>query len=251
MAVYVNNFMKIIPVFFLFFASTQIWAADADFFPLLQCQNRSYTNAHISSVTPATVIVIWDGGGEKISITNLPTDLQQRYNYNPDAAEKYLEDIAAKKAGRAAADQKTLALIADAQRKLGPPERVRILKIIGPTRVQILTTNGQYLDAYIHNLPLDVITFLQDYAATSAKVSAEQYDNANATYYRTAGRGSAAVNVRTRQLTDAAVSIQTSRQHLTELNSQYPYKTSILSAPSAYQVSPGVQQWEFISMIQP
>jgi hypothetical protein len=246
----VNNFMRTF-LFIFVLTVVRVFADDTNFFPLLQCQNRTYTNAHIDRITPATVTIFWDGGGERISITNLPVDLQRRLNYDPAAAENYLQDIAAKKAGRLASDQKTLALIAEAQRKLGPAERIRVLKIVSPTRVQILTTNGQYLDAYIHNLPPDVITFLKDYAATFARVSAEQYGNANATYYRTVGRGASAVNVRTRELTDEAASIQIARNHLAELTPQFPSKTTMLSAPSAYQVSPGVRQWEFISMLQP
>ncbi len=54
-------------------------AAQTNFFPLLCCSNAAYTNATISSVTPATVTVSWSGGGvERIPISNLPPELQAR-----------------------------------------------------------------------------------------------------------------------------------------------------------------------------
>ena len=53
-----------------------------NFFPFLFCHDRIYTNATISSVTPATVTILWDGGGEQIAITNLPPELLAQYRYN-------------------------------------------------------------------------------------------------------------------------------------------------------------------------
>src|SRR5579862_4171219 len=71
-----------------------------NFFPVLVCSNATYTNATIESITPATVTVWWSGGGERISITNLPLELQTRYHYSPEAAQKYLDAQAAKKAAQ-------------------------------------------------------------------------------------------------------------------------------------------------------
>ena len=61
----------------------QLAAGQTNFFPLLCCGNRTYTNATIETVTPANITIFWDGGGERIPITNLPAELQTRYHYNP------------------------------------------------------------------------------------------------------------------------------------------------------------------------
>jgi hypothetical protein len=102
----------------------QLAIAQTNFFPLLRCKDRTYTNATIESVTPATVSVFWEGGGERIPITNLPPELQVRYHYNPQEAQNYLDMQAAKKATRkerdnrdAAAEQQAVARV-ESQRKI-------------------------------------------------------------------------------------------------------------------------------------
>jgi hypothetical protein len=87
----------------------QLATAQTNFFPFLCCSNRTYTNATIETVTPATVTVFWDGGGERIPITNLPPELQIRYHYNPGEAQKYLDIQAAKKATQKERDNRDAA----------------------------------------------------------------------------------------------------------------------------------------------
>lgn len=90
--------MKLPAIFALLIC--QLATAQTNFFPLLCCSNRTYTNATIETVTPATVTIFWDGGGERIPITNLPSELLGRYHYDPQAAQEYLDVQAAKKAAR-------------------------------------------------------------------------------------------------------------------------------------------------------
>jgi hypothetical protein len=112
-------------------------------YPVLICRNRTYTNATIDSVTPATVTVFWDGGGERVSMTNLPVEVQKQYHYDPVEAEKYLAAQSATKAARQARDAKSLAIAEAAKKKLGPPQRIRIVKTLGGGAVQIIS-QGQF-----------------------------------------------------------------------------------------------------------
>jgi hypothetical protein len=96
--------MKPTAIFVLLFC--QVATAQTNFFPFLCCSNRTYTNATIETVTPATVTVFWDGGGERVPITNLPLELQIRYHYNPQDAQKYLDLQAAKKASQKERDNR-------------------------------------------------------------------------------------------------------------------------------------------------
>src|SRR5665213_1797003 len=72
-----GKLMKLTFIFVLL--SCQLATAQINFFPLLQCKDRTYTNATIEKITPATVTVLWDGNGVTVPITDLPDDLQTRY----------------------------------------------------------------------------------------------------------------------------------------------------------------------------
>ena len=123
-----------------------------NFFSLLCCSNRIYTNATIESVTPATATIFWDGGGERIAITNLPPEVQTRYGYDPEEAQKYLKTQGAKKAAIHEQEGQALAAIAIAKQTLGPAHKIRIVKILRNAHLQI-EVDGVLAEAYIHNLP--------------------------------------------------------------------------------------------------
>jgi hypothetical protein len=55
-------------------------------FDVLVCADRSLTNAAIWDVTPAYLVIDYDGGITHEFITNLPADLQKKYHYDPVAA---------------------------------------------------------------------------------------------------------------------------------------------------------------------
>jgi hypothetical protein len=55
-------------------------------FDILVCTDRSLTNAVIWSSTPAYLVIDYDGGITHEFITNLPTELQKKYHYDPAAA---------------------------------------------------------------------------------------------------------------------------------------------------------------------
>jgi hypothetical protein len=232
-----------------------------NFFPLLECKNRAYTNATIESATPATVTIFWDGGGERIAITNLPPELLNRYHYDPQEAQAYLDAQAARKtAAKDRADQE-LAAIARAKDTLGPAQKIRIVKVISAWRLQI-EAEGKVSDAYVHNLPPDFLSSLAELdqarieiARLEAQVAQEQ--NAASQPGPNANPGSrnyraqqAAANAQKNAAKTAhsaagdAAALTKAKSRLKELESH----TTISAGPTDYLTSWGVRQWEYQSI---
>jgi hypothetical protein len=65
-------------------------ADDTNKFEVLVCKNASYTNAAIIRANPIEVVVDFDGGIERVSLTNLPDSLHDKYPYDPKKAAEYL-----------------------------------------------------------------------------------------------------------------------------------------------------------------
>ena len=72
----------------------------------------------------------WSGGGERISITNLPPKLQRRYHYDPQAAQDYLDAQAAKKSAQQERDKKAAEALAAAKETFGPEQTVRVVGLV-------------------------------------------------------------------------------------------------------------------------
>ena len=56
---------------------------------------KEYKNATVRRVEPDGITVKFSAGIVKIPFTELPKDLQDKYNYNPEAAQKFAADTAA------------------------------------------------------------------------------------------------------------------------------------------------------------
>ena len=56
---------------------------------------KEYKNATVSRVEPDGIVVKFDGGIVKIPFTQLPKELQEKYHYNSEAAQKFAADSAA------------------------------------------------------------------------------------------------------------------------------------------------------------
>jgi hypothetical protein len=226
--------------------------SQTNFFPVLVCSNATYTNATIESVTPATVTVWWSGGGERISITNLPVELQKCYHYSPEEAQKYLDAQAAKKAAQQERNHKYAEALAEAKRTLGPAQTIRVVNVMNDWHVQIMA-DGKLAEAYIHKLPPEVLTFVQDYIQTKADAEASQNVNTNATYTRQVNSGTrpghpVTETVDTHKHTDEAAAAMLTRRHLAELERHAVARTTIIARPSAFILSGGIRQWEYQEM---
>ncbi|HZM03988.1 MAG TPA: hypothetical protein VFC44_13335 [Candidatus Saccharimonadales bacterium] len=205
-----------------------------NFYPVLRCEDgRCFTNATIDAMTPATVMVAWDGGGEKIFITNLPSWMQHKFHYDEEAAQAYLEAQSARRTAVSQRINSDAAAIAIAKATLGPAQNIRIVKTINTWHVQIGDVNGVVSEAYVHNLPNEVLTFVRDFTALKDRVESELNVNYND------GTG-AFVAAYTRQAGKAA-----DQQRLAELLPQAQIRETVSARPSAYYLPGGVRQWEY------
>jgi outer membrane protein assembly factor BamB len=62
---------------------------DTNFFPVLSIRGENLTNATISSVHAAYVTILFDGGGKRVPLCDLPDFLQKRYGYDSAKAEQF------------------------------------------------------------------------------------------------------------------------------------------------------------------
>ncbi len=230
--------------------------AQSNFFPLLNCRNRAYTNATIDSVTPASATILWDGGGERIPITNLPPELLNRYHYDPQAAHDYLDAEAAKKAAlKESADEESAAL-ALAQGTLGPAQKIRIIKIISDFHLQI-EAEGKVSEASIRKLPAEVLASFRE--LTQAKVDAARLEAQIKQDHQSAAP-QPAPNMGNSRARRAAAQAQKNAAHaqksttdadtaaLVKVNSrlkELESRTSILACPSDFVTSGGTRLWQF------
>ncbi|MGO8698044.1 MAG: hypothetical protein ACLQVY_10040 [Limisphaerales bacterium] len=224
----------------------QLAGAETNFFPVLVCSNFTYTNATIETVTPATVTVWWSGGGERVSMTNLPVELQRRFNYDPDAADEYLCGEAAKKAEMQRQFAQEQAAIAAAKRKLGPPQRIRVIGIISGDLVQI-ELGGRTATAYIHNLPPEVVAFVDDIQATRGRIAALTADvNRGGAF-----KGWPDFGIDRDALGASSAALAGARRHLRELQMGLESRISVLACPSEFFPRVNARQWEFQAMATP
>jgi hypothetical protein len=73
----------------LFFSLVALtaWAQTNEIrYPELVTKMRTFTNAHVGTVTAAWVTILDDSGGARVAITNLPDWLQKQLGYSPEKA---------------------------------------------------------------------------------------------------------------------------------------------------------------------
>lgn len=255
-----DSLMKLIVIFVVL----SPWAnAQSDFFPILHCQDRTYTNATIDNITPATVTVSWEGNGVTEAITNLPPKLQSRYHYNRRKAQKYLARQAAVKEAQQERDHQKATALAAAQDTLGPVQSIRIIKpLLFPGSLQI-DADGVLSEANIPNLPPDILDFIQKLGqaqtdAANLKKLAQQA-RADADHARGIAQGmawndsgfaaqNAAANTAQDLARDAETKSTDAEALLHKLQDQVKDRTTIVARPTGQMITAHVRQWAFQSM---
>jgi hypothetical protein len=220
-----------------------------NFFPLLVCSNRIYTNATIDAVTPTTATISWGSSGERIPFSNLPPELQDRY-YNPQELEKMLAKQSVDNAAKNAR---------------GPAQKIRVTRFLSGDNVQIETTNGDLFWAVVHTLPKEIKDFLIEYQQTKARIDGAKsqlqadLERANRGYgsYMTGG-GKMAVwnnaNVNDARADQAAAKARADNETmllnklvpcLNELQQRFSSgNTVIIAYPTAFFVNKTTRFWE-------
>jgi hypothetical protein len=231
-----------------------VFAADTNMIPSLTIAGQTYTNVEIGAVTGSRVTIFYDGGGKRVAISNLPPYLQQRLNYDPESAR--LQDAADAERKAAFKGRTDKEAEANAQQALGPAQKIRLVKILPDTYVQI-EVDGVLSEAYIHNLPPEILTLLRDFQNAEADVTNLQSQLALAKpspvqggnrghLSRQAARNQAsasAANASYRSHLQTSLSSATAR--LNALKSKFSARSIITARPLSFFLYPRARQWEY------
>ena len=255
------SWMKLTVIFVIL--SCQLATAQSNFFPILRCKDRTYTNATIDTITPATVTVSWEGNGVITAITNLPDKLQSRYHYNRQKAQKYLAGQAAEKDALQAHENQESAALAATQNALGPPQNIRIVKaLLFPGSVQI-EADGVLSEANIPNLPPEILIFIQklgqaqvDAANLKQRAQQVQHDADRArgiaegmVWYDGNYEGqNIGANLVQADAREAESNLTSTNALLHKLQDQAKDRTTIIARPTGRMITPHIRQWQFQEM---
>lgn len=137
----------------------------------LNIKGTYYTNATISSVNAAYVTLLYDGGGKKFLLSDLPEDLQQRFNYDPDAAQRFLAAEADKKSATSAKIAEAQAEELKALNTVGDAQSITVVRVDGGTPIKCLAiTPGGQQEIFIRGLPASIEAAFEKYAQAQAQV---------------------------------------------------------------------------------
>jgi len=244
----------------------QLAGAQTNFFPILRCKDRTYTNATIENITPATVDLSWGTSGVRMSITNLPAKLQARYHYNARKAREYLAQQASIKAAQQERDHEQAVETAAALNTLGPPQNIRIVKsLLFPGSIQI-EIEGVLSEASIPNLPPEILAFVTklDLAQTNAANLKENAQRLRVEADRANGIAQAVgiydsnyqtlitqANVEQSNAREAELKSADAQAELQKLQAQAKDRTTIVARPTGKMITEHIRQWQFQGMANP
>ena len=237
-------------------SAVSLFADDTGVIPSLTIAGETFTNVEIGTVTGSRVTIFYDGGGKRVAISNLPPYLQHRLNFDPEAARKQDAAEAERKAAFKERADKEAEEIAHARAALGPAQKIRIVKILPDSYVQIEAA-GATSEAYIHNLPAEILTCLRDYENAEIEVSNLQVQLAQApgAAAPSANRGRMSRQAEQRQAATSAAnasyrttvqnSLNSAKTRLNTLKTQLSTRAAVSARPRSFFVYPHVRAWEY------
>ncbi|HEY6169000.1 MAG TPA: hypothetical protein VI454_13240 [Verrucomicrobiae bacterium] len=125
--------------------------------PILSVGDRVFTNARITSVTAGDAVVMFQGGGTRVKLENLPEPFRTKY-YDPEKAAKYLAVQKQKQEESAARQQAERVRLFQAENARGEEQRIRVLKITGSYGYSkcLVEAQGRQQEILFANLPAEV-----------------------------------------------------------------------------------------------
>ena len=232
-----------------------VFADDTNVIPSLAIAGQTYTNVEIGTVTGSRVTIFYDGGGQRVAISNLPGYLQKRLNYDPELARKQDAAEAARSKERA---EKEAEALAAARKTMGPAQKIHLVKILPDTYVQI-EAEGAQSEAYIPNLPPEILVLLRDVQSAEAVVTNLQEQLALAQpsaskggnhehVSRQAARNQASASAANASYrSNLETSLTSAKTRLNTLKSQLSARAVITARPLAFFPYPHTRQWEYQS----
>lgn len=252
----------LIPLLFSAAAAAQ----DQKHFDVLHTlDGQAYTNAVVSSRTPAYLIVLYDGGGTKVYFTNLDDRIRSDFGYNASAADAFASKEAEKKKAALEASKKEEQAAFDAENAVGDVQSVEVLGSLGGYKYRIKSDSGEG-DVVFMTMPAAVSQFLGQEAELEAQRDAAAAQAANAgtaaqrntvRSRRRAANGNLAGSVvaarasETNQMQAKTAKSEESAVDKTwaKFEEQRPEKATILAAPTGH-ILYGLRVWKFTGFPQ-
>ena len=226
--------------------------------PVLTAGGQSYTNARITHATPAYAVVAYDGGIVQVALSNLPAVYQEKYDYRPEDAAKYLakkrqEELQAR--ARIQAQQATYQRYVASLAGTNQPVRIISINANSPYLKCTAETKTGTRDINIKNLPDSVRDFVarlsqlradvagyesrvDDYTRAAKQADATAPSSAILYTGGNAGDANAAMNQRARanlmmnNADDMQKQLQKMKDELVAMESQAVEKTTVLAYPT-------------------
>jgi len=234
--------MRAIWVFVLLLGAWRLEAQTNELIPVLNCGEHSYTNARITLASPAYAVVTHAGGVAQINWTNLPTEYQQRYGYDPADAEKFLAE---KKQKEREARAREAAYERAAAAPAGPEETIYLTAILDDTSyggIPLCSVGGNHTPGtvLVKNMPGPVSDVLHRCRNLKADISAAEMEEVTVTAQATRGspgRSAKAANKAAAKAMKAAqaerkVEIRQMKQQLSELERSLKQNATVRAYPT-------------------
>jgi hypothetical protein len=238
------------------FYAPSVLAEDTNIIPTLTVAGETFTNVEIGTVTGSRVTIFYDGGGKRVAISNLPTYLQKRLNFDPEAARAQDEAEAERKAAAKERADKEAEALAKAQMALGPAQKIRLVKTLPNSYVQI-EAEGATSEAYIHNLPPEILALLRDYQNAEAEVTNLEAQLAQAPGAPAGNHGRMSRQAAQQQAATTAANnsyraniqsaLTSAKARLNTLKTQLGTRAIITARPRAFFLYPHARVWEYQS----
>ncbi len=233
-----------------------VLAEDTNVIPTLTIAGETFTNVEIGTVTGSKVTIFYDGGGKRVAISNLPTYLQKRLNFDPVAARAADEAEAERKAAAKERRDKEAEELAKAETALGPPQKLRLVKVLPDSYVQI-EAEGATSEAYIHNLPPEVLTLLREYQDAQTEVTnleaelakipgaPRQGGNHGRMSRQAAQQQASAAAANNSYRANVQKTLASAKARLNTLKAQLGSRTLITARPRSFFLYPHARAWEY------
>ena len=237
-------------------SAPSVMAEDTNVIPSLTIAGETFTNVEMGTVTGSRVTIFYDGGGKRVAMSNLPPFLQKRLNFDPEAARAADEAEAERKVAAKERADKEAEELAKAQTALGPAQKLRLVKVLPDTYVQI-EAEGATSEAYIHNLPPEILTLLRDYQNAEGEVTNLEAQLSKVPGAPGGNRGRMSRQAAQQQASTAAANnsyrtnIQTAltsaKGRCNTLKTQLGTRAVISARPRSFFLYPHARVWEYQS----
>jgi hypothetical protein len=137
--------------------------------PLFVDGSRTYTNARIDSVKSGYAIVIFDGGGKRLKVEDLPEPFRSKY-YDHGNTEAERAALLEKKSAQQEQIATARAAMVEAQNWIGEEQRVSVVKITGYGKCFIDAEKGSS-EVYMRGLPKSVGDFFSQQENLNSRIS--------------------------------------------------------------------------------